>query len=286
MTTEEEPPVCIKRLICPLSREVLRNPVKLSDNKLYEKEMIVQYLQNRINSKKPLISPLTREVLECVHVVNPEDNKKKPSPYSYINNETTMRDFLDEYFDDNPSFDHMRYKETINIENLLRLNLKDDKKIIQFLLNHKNAICESEKVFNSNDALMEHYRERICDVIKNSFSVENFKTVLSNTTDEIYYKIVSIICTKFPEALYDPAYGFMITNSVCDYVLDEFVELDDFTEHFVKFIRHAFVKYEDIFYDYITSSVLPILIKLKKDTKQLKYNDAIKCIISLCIDEI
>ena len=54
---------------CPISGEMMRDPVILSDGTIYDRESIQQWFRRLIAGDRPLTSPLTRAVISREHLI-------------------------------------------------------------------------------------------------------------------------------------------------------------------------------------------------------------------------
>lgn len=52
-----------KQFLCPLTKQIMNNPVRASDGIVYEKTAITEYIFNKQNLKLPILSPVTEEPL-------------------------------------------------------------------------------------------------------------------------------------------------------------------------------------------------------------------------------
>lgn len=62
----EEQTICqinTNHLICPISQEIIRNPVKASDGHTYDRTSLRKYIETLMQAQQPIISALTREQL-------------------------------------------------------------------------------------------------------------------------------------------------------------------------------------------------------------------------------
>lgn len=57
-------PINTNYLICPISQQIIRYPVKASDKRTYDRASLRNHIVTLVNERKPIISPLTRENLQ------------------------------------------------------------------------------------------------------------------------------------------------------------------------------------------------------------------------------
>lgn len=60
-------PINTNHLICPISNQIMHNPVKASDGRTYDREYLKKHIATLHEEGKPIVSPLTREILRALN---------------------------------------------------------------------------------------------------------------------------------------------------------------------------------------------------------------------------
>jgi hypothetical protein len=283
-----ELPEHIQSLVCPITLQIMCCPISASDGMLYESEAFIKYIKSK-NSKDRL-SPKTREVLRFVN----GDDIKKYRRYSIKN--VYIKGMLDEFFDSNKQYRHLRYKPNINIKDFLKA---DEAKKTRLLKERKNCFKKRNYLWIDDidgdrwgaGYYVSYYNELYKMIVNGVIS----KMDIINILDETYLSKDetiddAIICALFnryskSEILLHKNCKFVHSVKLCERAIRAFAySLDKFSY----FCRHMFDNDIDVFnefWHYVFANTGDLIDEIDECSKIIIEKSMID-LKKICVDDL